>query len=52
MRVSSETELIVPETGLLDFDEVPVSAELFVKDRWSALKPFEGAEQANTMPDD
>ncbi|KAJ9091753.1 hypothetical protein QFC19_008963 [Naganishia cerealis] len=38
------------ETGLFpDFKNVPFAAEIYVKDRFEALKPVEGAKQEQAM---
>jgi hypothetical protein len=48
------TLLIIPspsETGLFaDFKKIPFAAEIFVKDRFTALSPVEGAGQEQAMP--
>ncbi|TFK66624.1 hypothetical protein BDN72DRAFT_844135 [Pluteus cervinus] len=42
---------IIVQTGnFADFAEIPITAELYVKDRWSALSPIEGAAQIDAMP--
>ncbi|KAF8655351.1 hypothetical protein AX16_003086 [Volvariella volvacea WC 439] len=33
-----------------DFAEVPITFEIFTKDRWSGIKPVEGALQFEKMP--
>ncbi|TFK33328.1 Mss4-like protein [Crucibulum laeve] len=33
-----------------DFSDVPISTELFAKDRWSGLGPVAGAKQVHAMP--
>ncbi|KAF7349781.1 GFA domain-containing protein [Mycena sanguinolenta] len=33
-----------------DFAQVPVTTELFVKDRWTGLQAITGAAQVNAMP--
>ncbi|KAF8655362.1 hypothetical protein AX16_003097 [Volvariella volvacea WC 439] len=39
------------QTGNLpDFAKVPFGYELFTKDRWTGLKPIEGAAQFEVMP--
>ncbi|KAF8069260.1 Mss4-like protein [Lyophyllum atratum] len=39
------------QTGNFDaFAEIPISTELFVKDRWSGLDPIRNAGQCQAMP--
>ncbi|KAJ7027168.1 Mss4-like protein [Mycena alexandri] len=33
-----------------DFAQVPITTELFVKDRWTGLAPISGAAQVKAMP--
>ncbi|KAK6980975.1 GFA domain-containing protein [Favolaschia claudopus] len=36
--------------NFLDFAEVPINMEVFVKDRWAGLSPIGGAAQVQAMP--
>ncbi|KAF8182416.1 Mss4-like protein [Mycena galopus ATCC 62051] len=33
-----------------DFEQIPITTEIFVKDRWSNLDPIRGAAQVQGMP--
>ncbi|KAJ7903203.1 Mss4-like protein [Mycena leptocephala] len=41
--------LVIQTGNFADFAHVPVTTELFVKDRWSGLQPISGAAQVQTM---
>lgn len=44
-------ELQALQTGnFADFAKIPITMEVFVKDRWSVLQPVPNAEQVEAMP--
>ncbi|KAK2461122.1 hypothetical protein APHAL10511_006649 [Amanita phalloides] len=44
---SARTEYISPRTGIFEeFKKLPISLEIFTKDRWPSIQPIEGALQS------